>query len=409
MTAKLLSRKGSGPSPVTPQPVGPAERTTENSHSRRKELEPTEIGLRLRSDDTTVELHANRAIGLLAAELLQAAESRESQVILLWPGSLRALALAHAVATIARWHQGNKQGIRTLLYPAKSNFLNALNHAHVDRSDLLELARELFENSNKPNPKVTHPFREKDAFWFSVNDLKPEMADRIHPSLAELLPHYFANKDFEGWRSCDGDLLRHIKANLRNHAYRRVLNENAIRTLSNPDNAPDSIFTVSWKASRPDIRAALRDLEHAVKPDVLVLDLTRALRRDNPSWKSNAIMFLECFRRTYSEDAPPVLIVTDEPYVWPQLTKELKKSANKRGDVARWLLGSEPAVIGIVCTAARNGSGLTTMEDTEARTPSEKDIQIAITDTEAGRVITLLDCVREELSDPDWGVLPRFC
>lgn len=402
LITKLLARKGSDPSPATSQPMRPPDQTTEDSRPFRKELDPARIGLRLRADDTNVELHANRAIGLLAAELLQASESRESRVVLLWPGSLRALALAHAVATVARWHQGNKQGIRTLLYPAKSNFLSALNHAHVDRSDLLELARELFEDSNKPNSKVTHPFREKDAFWFSLNDLKPEVADRIHPSLAELLPHYFANKDFEGWRSCDGDLLRHIKANLRNHADRRVLNENAIRTLSNPDSAPDSIFTVSWKASRSDIRAALRDLEHAVKPDVLVLDLTRALRRDNPLWKSNAIMFLECFRRAYPEGTPPVLVVTDEPYVWPQLTKELRKSANKRGEVARWLLCSEPAVSGIVCTAARNGSGLTTVEDAEARIPSEKDIQVAITDTEAGRVIALLDHVREELLDPDW-------
>lgn len=402
LTSRLLERKESRPPPEPSQPSRPPDEAAENNRLPRKELEPAWLGLRLRADDTTVELHANRAIGLLAAELLQAAESRVSRVILLWPGSLRALALVHAVASIARWHKGNKRGIRTLLYPAKSNFLNALNHAHVDRSDLLELARELFEDATKPNPKVTHTLREKDAFWFSLNDLKPEAADRVHPSLAELLPHYFASGHFEGWRSCDGDLLRHIKANLRNQANRRVLNENAIRTLSNPDNAPDSIFAVSWKASRSDIRTALRDLEYAVRPDVLVLDLTRALRRDNPSWKSNAIMFLECFRRAYPEDTPPLVVVTDEPYVWPQLTKELKKSANKRGEVARWLLCSEPAISGIVCTAARNGSGLTTMEDREERTPSQKDIQTAITDTEAGRVIALLDHLREELSDPDW-------
>jgi len=399
--AKLLARQACGVPQVMPLPSPPLNQETEINHLRREEPKPVRMDLRLRADEANVELHVNRAVGLLAAKLLQAAESREPHVVLLWPGSLRALALVHVVATAAQWNKGNKQGIRTLLYPAKSNFLNALNHAYVDRSDLVELARELLEGSNKINPRVTHTLREKDAFWFSLNNLKPEVTDRIHPSLAELFPHFFANRDFQGWRPCDGDLLRHIKANLRSYADRRILEQNTIRALSDPDSAPDALFAVSWKASRSDVRAALRHLEHSRKPDVLVVDLTRSLRRDNPSWKSNAIMFLECFRRAHPEDTPPALVVTDEPHVWPQITKELKKNANKKLEAARWLLESPPATTGVVCTASRNG--LMAVEDSRERTVSEKDIQVAITDTEAGRVIALLDRMREGLTDPDWS------
>jgi hypothetical protein len=76
LITKLLARKGSDPLPATSQPMRPPDQTTEDSRPFRKELDPARIGLRLRADDTNVELHANRAIGLLAAELLQACFGR---------------------------------------------------------------------------------------------------------------------------------------------------------------------------------------------------------------------------------------------------------------------------------------------------------------------------------------------
>lgn len=400
LTARLLLPKESESLAAAPQPAQVTVRPNEDRRLSWTQLSLADIGVRLRADDTTVQIYADRAIGQLAGALLQCAEKRESQVLIIWPGSLGAMALVHAVATGVRWQRGNKHGIRSLLYPAKSNFLGALNHAHVDRSDLVELARHLFEESTQKNPRVTHSLQEKDAFWFSLNSVKPDVADRLHPSLAELLPHYFAGKDYAQWRSCDGDLLRHIKANIRSHKDRRVLDHNSIRKLSNPYSAPDAIFAVSWKASSADVRAAMRDLKKLPPPEVLILDLTRAMRRDNPSWKSNALMFLEHYRRTYAEDTPPALVVADEPYVWTQLTKELNKSANKRGELARWLLHSPPAVSGIVCTGTRHG--LSATQELESRIPSRKDIEIVITDTEAGRVVALLDRVRDGLFDPDW-------
>jgi len=131
----------------------------------------------------------------MAGHLLHAASSRRSAFLLLWPGSLRTLTLAHGVATAALWHSGNKQGLRTLIYPTKTNFLHALNHAHLDRSDLIKLALELYEDNQKVNPKVSVPFREKDPFWLSLNNIKPDDEERVHPSLAELLPQLLRRRE----------------------------------------------------------------------------------------------------------------------------------------------------------------------------------------------------------------------
>lgn len=393
---RLLARKSSESVPLRRDEARPESSTAEIVV---EQLEPASLGLRLRADDVSVELHPVRAIGVLAAEMLRAAETREPRAVLLWPGSLRSLGLAHAVATGARWQAGDKRGIRTILYPAKANFLSALNHAHVDREDMVQLARELYEDGTGCNKRVTVSLREKDPFWLSLNNLNPTVADRIHPSLAELLPHFFATKDFTGWRACDGDLLRHIKSNLKHVADRRVLTQHTIKKLSDPVSAPDALFAISWKATRSDIRAALRELERAERPDLLVLDLTRALRKDNPSWKANVLMFLECFRKAYPEDTPPALVVFDEPHVRNQLVKELSKSATKKGEVSKWLLGRGLPVDGVVCTVGRDGLANDQRMETS---PSEKVIHVSITDTEAAEVIALLERIRDGISEPEW-------
>lgn len=358
------------------------------------------LGLRLRTDEVDVLVRPVIAIEGVAGHLINSSRTRHSSFLLLWPGSLRSLTLAHAVGTASLWQSGNKQGLRTMIYPAKANFLHALNHAHLDKSDLVKLALELYEDPQKPNPKVSVSFREKDALWLSLNNIKASDEERIHPSLAELIPHFFADSGFEEWRSCDGDMLRHVKSSLKSVKDKRLLGSLATKSLSDPNTAPDAIFALSWRATRQDVRNALRALEKARRPDVLLVDLTRALRKKNPGWKANAIMFLECARKVWPVDTPPAVFVSDEPWVRGQLQRQLLKASAKKSDIHTWLSDADVPLYGEICTLGMDG--LLECRLPESDKPSAKEIQVGITDTEAAEFVAQIEKLGSGLAEAQW-------
>lgn len=351
------------------------------------------------ADDAATELKTASAIESMAGHLLHAVQAGTPRLLLLWPGSLRSLGLVHAVACAARWHQGDKKGIRTLVYPAKSNFLQALNHAHLDRRALVQLAQKLVEIS--PNSAVTVPLRDKDFFWMSLNSVSADASGEIHPSLAELLPHFFAEKDFKSWKACDGDLLRYVKGRIADVDHRLALSNLSIQALSDVDKAPDALFAISWKASLDDTRKALKALKNGRHPDVLLLDATRSLRKDNSSWKANLIKFLDCAWEAWHDNMPPVLIVMDEPHIKSQLWKELEKRAQRHSEAAKWLLRSGLPLRGAVCSVARDG--LLPASKPEPLSPEPRDIVVDVTDTEAAKVIDGLTKLRNTVANANWG------
>lgn len=395
--APISSNGAAGSASSTPPgtpPVAPASTRQDPS-----EAPPATMGLPLWADDASTSLKTASAVEALASQLLHAGQTKFSGLVLLWPGSLRSLGMVHAVACATRWHQGDKQGMRTLVYPAKANFLQTLNHAHVDRIALIRLAQHLVEV--KPNPAVTVSLPGKDPFWLALNSVRADASGDIHPTLAELLPHFFADKDFQSWKACDGDLLRYVKARITDLDHRRALSNLSLRALGDIANAPDALLAVSWKASEADIRQCLKSLRKGRQPDVLLLDATRALRRDNPSWKTNIVKFLDCAWEVWRERIPPVLLVIDEPHVRTQLGQELEKRAKKNSPAAAWLLRSGLPVRGAICTV--NGDSLMPVSRPEPLKPESRQIVVNVADTEAANVIEMLTRIRSAVTNPAWG------
>lgn len=401
MAASLLGKASKAETPMEEgSRLGQKREKVAKVDCRQPIVDRASLGLRLRTDEVDVEVRPVLAIEGLAGHLINSSRTRNCSFLLLWPGSLRSLTLAHAVGTASLWHEGNKQGLRTMIYPAKANFLHALNHAHLDKSDLVKLALELLEGNQNANPKVTVSFREKDALWTSLNNIKASDEGRVHPSLAEIIPHFFADSGFEEWRSCDGDMLRHVKSSLKSVKDKRLLGSLATQSLSDPNTAPDAIFAVSWRATRQDIRMALGALVNARRPDVLLLDLTRALRKKNPGWKANAVMFLECARKAWPVDTPPVVFVSDEPWVQSQLQRQLLKASAKRSEIHAWLSEADVPLYGEICTLGMDG--LLECSVPEANEPSAKEIQVAITDTEAAEVVAQIEKLTSGLVEEQW-------
>ena len=110
LAVQMLQRSSRGPVVATPPGVVALsiERaqsvTTVNKQAQRA---PLVIGLL--ADDGKARIKPVTAIEHLAGHMLHAAEGSMPQMILLWPGSTRAIGLAHAVATIARWHKRSEE------------------------------------------------------------------------------------------------------------------------------------------------------------------------------------------------------------------------------------------------------------------------------------------------------------
>lgn len=386
-------------SATTPSASTPSTAAAPETRPAPQKAAAVSAGLPLWTGDSDTEMKVISAVEGLASQLLHVAQTKVPSVVLLWPGSLKSLGMAHAVATAARWQQGDKQGVRSLLYPAKANFLQALNDARVDRTALVRLAQRLAEVN--PNPLVTVSMPGKDPFWLALNSIKKDTAGAIHPTLGELLPHFFADKDFQSWRACDGDLLRYVKARITDTGHRRALSQNSIPALGDIKTAPDALLAISWRSSTEDIRQSLRGLRQARPPDVLLLDATRRIRKGNPSWKANLVKFIDRAWEVWRERIPPVLLVIDEPHLRTQFHKELEKRARKNSAAAAWLLKSHLPTHGIICTM--NGGGLMQVSKPEQLHPEAKQIVIDVVDKEAAAVVDGLNKLRAAVpTNEDW-------
>ena len=136
-----------------------------------------------RDDTTEASTPAAAFIGL-ADLYLSAAENRSRHIALVWPTEIRTLAIVHALATLARWNEGDKLGVRGGIFPAKSNVFHPLNHMYLDRSELFRRAQSM--NEVQPNERVKRSCPDKDAFLFALGDrsLSAVPGEPLHPAVA---------------------------------------------------------------------------------------------------------------------------------------------------------------------------------------------------------------------------------
>lgn len=401
---KLLERRtGSA------KPIAPPERTlpTANGHelqpknpTPRSVFNAARVGLPLLRDNGRGPVKVSSTVELLAGHL-KSAQSGSTEIVMLWPGSLKGLSLAHAVATMSLWQEGNKRGLRTLLYPAKSNFLQHLNDVQVSRAELGALAMRLYEDPDKPpNVSVTNPLREKDAFLGSVMSIRCTPEEPIHPTVGELLPHFYSDQLFTAWKASEGDLLRHVKVRLGDKHHTQALTRESISVLGAASTAPDALFALGWRTPPGDIEAALRKLKKLGAPKVVMLDATRSIRKSIRNWKSTLVRFLELLGDVWPSDGPAVRIVTDEPHVRTQLLAELAKRNGKGNGTAARLVKEGLHLYGIACAATKDGVYPAALDEPLA--PESRTIAVSFTDTHASEVVALVDRLRGSLKDEGW-------
>ncbi|MGU5760661.1 hypothetical protein [Aeromonas hydrophila] len=318
----------------------------------------------------------------LADLYLHAAKYRSRHIVMAWPAAPKTMPLVHALATLARWHQGDKQGVRGLLFPVKSNAFYSLNHIHFDRTSILRIANNLVEVNTNAN--VTRAMGDKDAFYFSLADSSfPQgVGDPFHPTIGELLPHFIATTDFDGWQSCDAHLLALIRAKLKRRSHASALKMNCA-VIGNPRTAPDALFALDGRMSEAELQRACKELARLGSPEVVLVQATRSVRMEAKSWKKRLTRFCLMLEEVFQGNPPGVIVITDEPYAASKIKNELWEHNFKRNSSSQWHTPHEFKILGIPSTVG--GTGLLAPHVQETRHPVPREFDVFIVDADTAK------------------------
>lgn len=324
----------------------------------------------------------------LADLYLHAAEHRTRHIALVWPASLKTLTLVHALATVARWREGDKQGVRGLLFPVKTNAFYPLNHIHFDRAAVLRIAKELVEVH--PNNRVKRSLPDKDAFLFSLSEYSlPAVEGKpFNPTIGELLPHFLATPDFTEWSPCTDQLLALIRAKLVRRAQGKALKELSCAVIGDPRTAPDAIFALDGRMSEEELRQAAWALAKLTPPEVVLVCATRAVRLEAPGWRGRIARFCIMLEEVFHAKPPGVVIVTDELHAAYKLKDELWKRNDKREPDRRWRTPHEFKICGLPSTVA--SEGLLPAGAIETLQPMPREFDVYIVDADVAKVANRL-------------------
>ncbi len=335
-------------------------------------------------DDSLQPSTPSRALVRLADLYLHAAQHRTRHIVLVWPASLKTLTLIHALASLVRWQHGDKQGIRGLLFPVKTNVFNCLNHIHFDRTSIVHIAKEFAEATT--NSRVTRSMPDKDAFFFSLNDhnLSLIFEKQVNPTIGELLPLFLATPNFKNWTSCHSRLLALIRKKLLKRAHANALKQSNCSILGDPQTAPDALFALDGRMTKIELRKACEALAKCGPPEVVMVHVSRSLRFEAPDWKAQLARFCLMLEEVFRNSPPGVIVVADEPHVAYQLKDKLWELNYKREKANQWHTPHEYIISGIPSTISDDGLG---MDDTyEPEHPASREFIIHIVDADIAKV-----------------------
>src|SRR6185437_1285887 len=329
------SSRQQGSSPMATAHEPPAQSPASAGHGA-----PISVGFHRHGDtDRRYEL------GSTAKEILAAfnctLENRRSRTLLVWPQSIRGLAVIHALAALTRLPNCDKERLTTLFFPWNRNSGSTQKALLVDREQLVEAALAPLNRIHTQSPRHS-----AFGYLMAIHSLKHlskgEPGNRrykaveqdpslLYPTLFELMPQ--AGIQASEMRIFEDHFLRR----LRRHTWINERSEH-IASANNPSATPFFLFGLHSDALNPNTlrNAGLDPDRGGRRPDIILVDLTRrATNTLGENWRTEAEKFFLMIRDFYNPQCPPALVATDDVFTLQTVRwKMLKEYEAGRGMAA---------------------------------------------------------------------------
>lgn len=281
----------------------------------------------LREDDDQ-PVYPSDALGSLVGLYRYASQYRTRHIAMCWPAAPIQIGLIHALATMQNQANGDKFGIRGVLFPCKSNVFFALNHLGWDTDDLLNIVRQNVEVGLESNRWIKRGHPDKDPFLFSVSELKKTGDDNLHPALTDLMPHFYSGANYSGWSDCSNRLLGNILARIRRRNVSQAFRKTASDVMGSPSSAPDALFAIDGRLRDTQLKQAIAELyAHDLRPDVVLIAWPLKSRLEYPNWKAMTAKLVMAIDKAAGENFPGIVCITDDPSAGFSLRDKLYDNA----------------------------------------------------------------------------------
>lgn len=285
-------------------------------------------------DNDNQPVHPSDALCALVELYRYASEHRSRHVAMCWPAAITQTGLIHALATMQNQANGDKIGIRGVLFPCKTNVFYALNHLCWNTGDILDIVRRNAEVGIGSNSWITRGHPDKDPFLFSVSELENADDSNLHPALTDLMPHFYTGAVYSAWKDCSHRLLSNILARIRRRNVSQALRKTAGEVMGSPPSAPDALFAIDGRLPDSQLKQAIADLyTHDFLPDVVLIAWPLKSRLEYPNWKAITSKLVMTLDQAAGENRPGIICITDDPRAGFQLRDKLYDMACRSGSM----------------------------------------------------------------------------
>lgn len=324
------------------------------------------------------------AMRKLADACLESSQNKSRNVLMLWPGTLECLPFAHLLASIEKWANGYKRGMRAILYPATQSSFYPLNHIKADRELIHQIANNVREVSfNGKNPAIKESCLEKDLMLLSLNSLSSKAKEMdLLPCLNELFPHFHlktGDKKELLEQNYKDEFLRHMITKLSKRSHTESLRQSTLPYLGNPSTAPDAMFALSYQMKKDQLFNALRNISNLGAPEVIIIDATQSSFKRTENLRNRITSFLRQVDEIFNP-TPGIVIVTDDPQQMVQLRTSLKQEIDS-GKIKRF------STTRGICHSIRNKGLESELPLDQIGEQASLTIKIEVTDKEAAKLI----------------------
>ncbi len=384
--------KAPPPPKATPPPSDPSPETT---HPARPwaNVRASGAGLKLyaRSEGYT-EVRAQPWAQGLVSTLLQAADQGGVHLCLVWPVRFDSLVVLHALASIERNFAGDLRGMRSLLYPGTYNSRAELQGALVDRLQLSDFYRSLWNVEEKATRIAAHTRSQSfEAMLSALNDIRLYHPEVENPTLGEIIPVFMYETARRCWAAVVQSPLERSLRKVEHRAHRTSIRDKVNAEWSNANKAPGALMVLHYTARKNTWKDALGalGLRGEGKPEVFLLDATSSADQRSYSAVRRIPDFLHYAVDNGYQNVGSV-VITDDPktfFVLRARLKELKWEPKTH----TWAAEADEAVLSTNAVSA----------DWSAEQRSNANFSVGVVDRDASEVALAFQKLAHEAGNED--------